>query len=91
MKCIKECRESKKSCQEKACRMWIDYPKDLNCTYESIDKNNHLSLREVAKRLGISFVRVKQLEDESLKKLLKRLRLETGFNEELLRELLVCE
>ena len=91
MKCIKECRKFKKSCQVKDCRMWIDYPKDLNCTYESINKNNKLSLREVAKRLDISFVRVKQLEDAALGKLLKTLVKETNLPEQYLREILLCE
>jgi hypothetical protein len=91
MKCIEDCRQKKKQCKKKDCRMWVDYPKDLNCTYESINKNSHLSLREVAKRLDISFVRVKQIEQEALNKLLKRLRRESGFDEQYLKELLLCE
>ena len=91
MKCIKECREKCKACKVQECRMWIDYPADLNCTYETINKNNNLSLRDVAKRLGISFVRVKQLEDKALGKLMKALKKETSLNEEYLRELLICE
>ena len=65
MKCIKECRQKCKACKVQECRMWIDYPADLNCTYETINKNNNLSLREVAKRLDISFVRVKQIRGQS--------------------------
>ena len=91
MKCIKKCREARKACKEQDCRMWGDYPADLNCTYEVVAKNNSLSLRDVAKRLGISFVRVKQLEDKALDKLLKALRKDTSLSEDYLREMLLCE
>jgi len=91
MKCIDECRAKRKACKKSECRMWVDYLPDLNCTYESVNKNGSLSLREAAKRLDISFVRVKQIEDEALGKLLKALRSQTGLEEEYLRELLLCE
>ena len=91
MKCIDECRLAKKACSKKECRMWLDHAADLNCTYETVRKNGSLSLREAAKRLNISFVRVKQIEDEALSKLMKALRAQTGLEEEYLRELLICE
>ncbi len=91
MKCIDECRAAKKACKMNECRMWVDHLPDLNCTYETVNKNGSLSLREAAKRLNISFVRVKQIEDEALNKLLKALRAQTGLEEEYLRELLICE
>ena len=77
MNCIKEIRESNTPCQIKGCRKWIDYKKDLNCVLESIKKNNNstLTLREVADRLGVSFVRVKQIESAAIKKL-QRMNLE---------------
>jgi len=41
---------------------------------ETIEKSggNRLTLRECSKRLHISFVRVKQIEDQALKKLKKK-------------------
>ena len=39
----------------------------------AIDKNGRMTLREVGDRLGISFVRVKQIENAAQKKLLKRI------------------
>tara|TARA_R100000808_G_C2145145_1_gene152955 strand:- start:2298 stop:2534 length:237 start_codon:yes stop_codon:yes gene_type:complete len=69
MKCIKECRKSNSPCVRKDCRLWIDYKKDLNCTLQAVDKNGPLTLREVADRLGVSFVRIKQIEDVALRKL----------------------
>tara|TARA_R110002074_G_scaffold82143_3_gene183745 strand:- start:255 stop:425 length:171 start_codon:yes stop_codon:yes gene_type:complete len=47
----------------------VDYPADRNCTFEVVDKHNFLTLREAAERLGISYVRVKQIEDKALKKI----------------------
>ena len=59
----------RRSCSKSDCRHWIDYEEDLNCTLVSVDKNGSMSLREVADRLGVSFVRVKQIEDKALKKI----------------------
>ena len=69
--CSKKCKELNVECPFKECRAWIEYPKDQNCTFISIDKSfkGSLSLREVAERLGISFVRVKQIETEAIAKL----------------------
>lgn len=74
MKCIKELRKSKVACKQEDCRKWIKYPKDLNCILEAIEKNNGapLTLRETAERLGISFVRVKQIEAKAITKLQKK-------------------
>ena len=52
--------------------MWIDYEKEMNCCYKSIEQNpSGMTLREVAERLGVSFVRVKQIQDKALEKLNK--------------------
>tara|TARA_R110000824_G_scaffold191547_1_gene373289 strand:- start:1112 stop:1375 length:264 start_codon:yes stop_codon:yes gene_type:complete len=71
MKCLEEVKHSKKCCQKKDCRQWIDYEDDLNCTVEAIAKNGNkpMTLRETGARLGVSFVRIKQIEDIALKKL----------------------
>ena len=71
MKCYKQCQTENKTCDEKGCRLWINYEDDLNCTIIAV--NNHpdskMTLREAADRLGISFVRVKQIEEKALNKL----------------------
>lgn len=71
MKCYKQCESANESCKEKGCRLWIDYENDLNCTMVAV--NNHpegnMTLREVADRLGVSFVRIKQIEEKALNKL----------------------
>ena len=67
--CSRMCKELNVKCDQKDCRMWIEYPEDNNCTLISIYENGNMTLREVGKRLGISFARVKQIEEKALTKL----------------------
>jgi hypothetical protein len=71
MKCYDQCENQRQSCNRRECRLWIDYEQDLNCTVIAV--NNHpdsrMTLREVADRLGVSFVRIKQIEEKALSKL----------------------
>ena len=71
--CAKACIKGKTSCQDSDCNYWIDYEEDHNCTFIAIEKNENssMTLREVAERMGVSFVRIKQIEDKALKKLSK--------------------
>jgi DNA-directed RNA polymerase sigma subunit (sigma70/sigma32) len=59
-------------CENKECRLWIDYKEEYNCSLISIYEHGSMTLRQVAERLGISFARVKQLESRALEKLKKR-------------------
>jgi len=52
--------------------MWLDYEEDLNCTLIAVDRHGAMTLRETGDRLGISFVRVKQIQDVALGKLLAK-------------------
>jgi DNA-directed RNA polymerase sigma subunit (sigma70/sigma32) len=54
------------------CRSWIDFEDDLNCASIAVDRYGEMSLREVGERLGVSFVRIKQIEDKLKVKLGKR-------------------
>ncbi len=58
---------------ETECRKWIDYEEDMNCCLISIKNNNDspLTLMEVGKRLGLSFVRIRQIELKAIEKLSK--------------------
>ena len=69
--CAKECKKQEKRCIQKDCRLWIDYKKDLNCTLIAVDGNPMMTLEEVAKRLGISLVRGKQIQDKAVQKMQK--------------------
>jgi len=73
-KCVFSCLESNKLCKNKDCRYWIDFGEDLNCAFIAIEKNGEMTLREVSERLGISFVRVKQIQDKALKKAIRQIK-----------------
>jgi len=77
MKCLKVCRQVNFPCSVKECRSWIEYEEDLNCIHEAIRKNGNMTLREVSERLGVSFVRIKQIEEKALKKLSKMIKKDT--------------
>ena len=81
MKCLSECRKSEKPCQSNECRHWIDYSEDLNCSVHSADIHGAMTLDEVAKRMNLSLVRIKQIEEAALLKLKKR-------NKDLIQDLL---
>jgi DNA-directed RNA polymerase sigma subunit (sigma70/sigma32) len=70
MECIRE-QGKNCECSEKKCRHWINYLEDQNCSLISIDKNGPLTLREVSERLGVSYVRIKQIQDKAVEKLKK--------------------
>ncbi len=67
--CCNYCITNDFSCPMKDCKHWIDYEKDLNCTLIAVESHGAMTLREVSERLGISFVRVKQIQDRVIKKL----------------------
>ena len=73
--CVEACQKLNVSCPNKTCRKWINFEEDLNCTLITVDKNDKMTLRDVAKRLNYSFVRVKQLEESAMIKMKKRLNL----------------
>ena len=67
--CCECCLKHEVTCPVEDCNNWIDYGDDLNCVLITLDKHGRLTLRETADRLGISFVRVKQIQDRALEKL----------------------
>ena len=70
MKCLEECKKRQLPCKNTDCRNWVDYSQDLNCCLLSIDKSGGgMTLVETAKRLGVSHVRVKQIQDKAIKKI----------------------
>ena len=64
--CAEVCQKDNKCCNQKDCRMWIDYNEDFNCAEIAI-----MTLKQVGSRLAISYVRVSQIEKEALNKLQK--------------------
>ena len=68
-KCLEKCIELSVTCPAQDCRYWMDHPSDNNCVLDTVNKYGDLTLRETSERLGISYVRVKQIEDKALKKI----------------------
>ena len=73
MVCAQQCLKDRQCCLAENCRYHIDYEEEFNCSMISIHENGPLSLREIAKREGLSFARIKQIQDKALVKLKKRL------------------
>ena len=72
-KCFDACVDNDVSCPVKDCRYWIDYEEDLNCTIVCANDNGSLSLRVISDRMGVRFVRIKQIHDFTVGKFTKRL------------------
>ncbi len=68
-KCLLTCKKMNVACPINECKYWIDYEEEHNCMFETVSVNGPMTLREIADRLGISFVRVKQIQDKALKKI----------------------
>jgi|TARA_R110000787_G_scaffold240530_1_gene346758 hypothetical protein len=71
--CAQLCKDKKVSCPNTDCKMWIDFEEDLNCANISVVKHGSMTLRQVAEREHLSFVRIQQIEKRVLKKLKARL------------------
>jgi hypothetical protein len=84
--CSKACISHGVSCPVEDCRQWIDYENDANCVAIAVEKCGSMTLREVADRLHISFVRVKQIEDKVCDKFQKKLSKKFGIGRKELRD-----
>ena len=73
MKCVYG-EQLNENCKECECRHWIDFSEDQNCALMSIAKNGNMTLEEVGKRLHISHVRVKQIQDKAVIRLEREMR-----------------
>ena len=71
--CVKKCYRARESCENRDCRLYIEFPADLNCTVIAVKKNGPMTLEEIGHRHSISTVRVKQILDATLDKLKKTL------------------
>lgn len=67
--CSKACIDKEVSCPFNECRHWIEFGEDKNCDLISIEKHGSLTLRQIGERLGVSYVRIKQIESAAIKKL----------------------
>lgn len=73
-KCSEKCIELNETCPNTDCRYWIEHQNSLNCTFIAIDKNGEMDLRTVGDIMGVSFVRIKQIQDKAIQKVNKVLK-----------------
>ena len=69
MSCDERCEKTNVPCEQFDCRHFIEYEDDLNCVLVCARKNGPLTLEEVSKRLGVSYVRIKQIEEKAFTKI----------------------
>lgn len=67
--CSQACVDNDVHCHFKECEYWINYGQDHNCDLISIHKHGQLTLREIGARMGVSYVRIKQIEKAALEKI----------------------
>ena len=72
-KCIKEVYTTQTCCQNRDCRLHIEFEQDLNCTMIAVKKHGSMTLEEIGIRHQVSTVRIKQIVDATLQKLKKTL------------------
>ena len=76
--CAQKCKKLNVGCPNNSCRMWIDYEQDKNCCLVSIEEKGKdgsdkgLTLHEVADRLKINYLKVRQIEVNAIRKLSNR-------------------
>jgi|TARA_R110001592_G_scaffold292567_2_gene562060 hypothetical protein len=69
MKCKEDVISQQTPCTNTECRKWMNYDKDLNCCLVSVERHGNLTLVQVAERLGVSHVRIKQIQDKALERI----------------------
>lgn len=69
MYCDEICQKTNTPCLKTECRNYIEYPDDLNCVLICTRKHGSLTLEEASKRMGVSYVRIKQIEDKAIEKI----------------------
>jgi hypothetical protein len=72
-KCASDCALARVCCENRQCRLHIEYEEDFNCTLVALDKHGPMTLEEIGRRHQISTVRAKQILDATLIKLKKTL------------------
>lgn len=73
-KCSEKCLQLNTECPNIECRFWVEHQNSLNCTFIAIEQNGEMDLRTVGDIMGVSFVRIKQIQDKAIHKLNKVLK-----------------
>ncbi len=71
--CVETCKQYEEPCPCESCKHWINFEEDLNCANIASQKNGPMTLEEIGKRMNLTLVRIKQIEQDALIKLKKRI------------------
>jgi hypothetical protein len=74
-KCSQKCIELQTECPNTDCRYWVEHQESLNCTFIAIEQKGEMDLRTIGDIMGVSFVRIKQLQDKAMVKINKTLKI----------------
>lgn len=67
--CSRTCLDKEVECPFEECSHWINFGEDKNCDLIAIERHGNMTLRQIGERLGVSYVRIKQIESQAIKKL----------------------
>jgi len=70
--CCKTCQKYNYPCPHDDCNHWMNYDEDLNCCLIAIEKNGPMSPKEVGKRLRMTILEVKKVEEIASQKVRRR-------------------
>ena len=74
-KCSQKCKELDTECPNTDCRYWVEHQASLNCCFIAIEQNGEMDLRTIGDIMGVSFVRIKQIQDKAIGKVNKVLKI----------------
>ena len=74
-KCSQKCIELNTNCPNTDCRYWIEHQESLNCCFVAIEQNGEMDLRTIGDIIGVSFVRIKQIQDKAISKINRALKI----------------
>jgi hypothetical protein len=74
-KCSQKCVELQTECPNTDCRYWVEHQQSLNCCFVAIDQNGEMDLRTIGNIMGVSFVRIKQIQDKAITKINRALKI----------------
>ena len=67
--CVQECYKQRSPCDQRECRMHIEFPSDLNCTVIAVKKHGPMTLEEIGETFDLTRERVRQIKEKAIRRL----------------------
>ena len=82
IECAQYIENNNLCCTNTPCRYFLSSEEDRNCSIISAERNGPQNLREIATKMGFSYVRIFQIEKDAMRKMVdKNEELRTLLNE----------